>query len=64
MGYFELKKSGNTLLSQKYFFVLKAANGETIAQSEMYSSKQAALNGIQSVKTNAPTAPVRDNSGI
>ncbi|HHF8231928.1 MULTISPECIES: YegP family protein [Klebsiella/Raoultella group] len=62
MGYFELKKSGTTLLTQKYYFVLKASNGETIAQSEMYSSKQAALNGIQSVKNNAPTAPVRDNT--
>ena len=62
MGYFELKKSGTTLLVQKYYFVLKAGNGETIAQSEMYSSKQAALNGIQSVKTNAPTAPIRDNT--
>lgn len=62
MGYFELKKSGTTLLTQKYYFVLKASNGETIAQSEMYSSKQAALSGIQSVKTNAPNAPVRDNT--
>lgn len=62
MGYFELKKSGATLLSQKYYFVLKAGNGETIAQSEMYSSKQAALNGIQSVRNNAPTAPLRDNT--
>ncbi len=60
MGYFELKKSGTTLLTQEYYFVLKAANGETIAQSEMYSSKQAAQNGIQSVKNNAPDAPVRD----
>lgn len=60
MGYFELKKSGTTLLTQKYYFVLVASNGEPIAQSEMYSSKQAAQNGIDSIKTNAPTAPVRD----
>lgn len=60
MGSFELKKSGTTLITQKYYFILKASNGEPIAQSEMYSSKQAALNGIQSVKDNAATAPIKD----
>ena len=40
------------------FFVLKAANGETIGKSEMYSSTSAMENGIASVKKNAPDAPV------
>lgn len=47
----------------QYHFVLKAGNGETIAQSEMYSSKAAAMNGIASVKKNAGTAKVDDQTG-
>ncbi|WP_313683337.1 YegP family protein, partial [Pantoea sp.] len=46
MGYYILKKSTKTVQNQKYYFVLKASNGETIATSEMYSTKQAAQNGI------------------
>ena len=42
----------------EYRFRLKAANGEIIATGEGYSSKQACLNGIESVKKNAPDAPV------
>lgn len=38
-------------------FRLKAGNGETIAVSEGYASKSSALNGIESVKSNAPGAP-------
>jgi uncharacterized protein YegP (UPF0339 family) len=45
------------------YFVLKAANGETIGKSETYSSKQAMETGITSVKTNAPTAAVEDLTG-
>lgn len=49
--------------SGQYHFVLKAANGETIAQSETYSSKAAAKNGIASVKRNAGTAATQDDTG-
>ncbi|MFK3676579.1 YegP family protein [Microbacterium sp. NPDC090218] len=42
----------------EYRFRLKAGNGEVIAISEGYSSKSAALNGIDSVKRNAPDAEV------
>ncbi len=42
------------------FFVLHAANKEPIGHSEMYSSKTAMENGIASVKSNAPTATVKD----
>lgn len=49
MGYFELKKSTKDT-AQPYYFVLKAANHEIIASSEMYSTKQAALKGIASVQ--------------
>lgn len=39
-------------------FRLKAANGEIIAVSEGYSSKSAAMNGIESVRNNARTTRV------
>lgn len=41
-------------------FRLKAANGEVIASSEGYSSKAACLNGIESVKKNAPIAEIEE----
>jgi len=47
--HFELKKSSNS----QYFWSLHADNNEKILASEMYTTKQAALNGINSVKTNA-----------
>jgi uncharacterized protein YegP (UPF0339 family) len=42
----------------KFRFRLKAANGEIIAVSEAYSSKDACVNGIESVKKNAAVAKV------
>lgn len=39
-------------------FNLLASNGQVIAASESYSSKSAAKDGIESVKTNAPGAEV------
>ncbi|MBN9196447.1 MAG: YegP family protein [Microbacterium sp.] len=39
-------------------FRLKASNGQVIATGEGYSSKAGALNGIESIKTNAPGAEV------
>ena len=40
----------------EYRFRLKARNGEIIATSEGYKAKTSALNGIESVKKNAPEA--------
>jgi uncharacterized protein YegP (UPF0339 family) len=40
--------------NQQYYFHLKAKNGEKILSGEGYTTKQACLNGIASVKTNAP----------
>ncbi|MBT2495130.1 YegP family protein [Microbacterium oxydans] len=53
-GTFELytDKSG------EYRFRLKAGNGEVIATGEGYSSKSAALNGIDAVRRNAADAEV------
>jgi uncharacterized protein YegP (UPF0339 family) len=42
----------------KFRFRLKAPNGEIIATSEAYSSKDGCINGIKSVKKNAPKAKV------
>ena len=51
-GYFELSKSKD----EQYRFVLKAGNGETILNSELYTTRAAAENGITSVQTNSPLA--------
>lgn len=49
-GKFEIKKSTN----DKFHFNLKAGNGQIILSSEMYETKSACENGIESVKKNAP----------
>jgi uncharacterized protein len=46
----------------KYRFRLKAANGQIIAVGEAYESKASALDGIESVKKNAPDATVDDKT--
>lgn len=40
------------------YFTLKAGNGQVIGNSEMYASAAARDNGISSVRTHAPAAPV------
>ena len=42
----------------EFRFRLKAKNGETIAVSEGYKSKASCLNGIESVRKNAPEAKI------
>jgi len=46
----------------RFRFHLKAANGEIIAVSQSYLSKQSAENGIASVKKNAPMAKIIDQT--
>jgi len=55
---FVLKK-GST---GKFHFNLVATNGQVIATSEAYESKAAALNGIDSVRVNAPAAELDDQT--
>ena len=43
-------------------FDLKAANGQTIATSEIYTSEAACRNGIESVRKNAPAAHIEDQT--
>lgn len=51
---FERKESSNG----KAYFNLKSTNGQIIGKSEMYESKSAMENGIESVMKNAPEATV------
>lgn len=46
----------------EYRFRLRASNGEVLLQSEGYSSKQAAENGIAAVRNNAPEASIIDGA--
>src|SRR3990172_7104452 len=54
LAIFEVYKNGKG----EYRFRLRAANGEVIAVSEAYASKQNCFNGIDSVKIIAATANV------
>lgn len=56
--YFERK----TAADGSVYFVLVASNGQTIGKSEMYKSASSMEGGIQSVKTNAPGATVKDST--
>jgi len=55
---FVLMKSKN----DRYYFYLTKKNGQVIAQSELYNSKDACENGIMSVKHNAPIAEIDDQT--
>lgn len=54
---FVIKKSKN----DKFYFILKARNGEVVAVSEMYESKQGCKKGIRAVKK-MMFAPVVDET--
>jgi len=46
--------------SGEFRFRLKATNGQIIAVSEGYKAKASCLNGVESVKKNAPEAAVEE----
>ncbi|MCU1323782.1 MAG: hypothetical protein JWM43_3431 [Acidobacteriaceae bacterium] len=46
----------------QFMFNLKAANHQIIGTSETYTTTAARENGIASVKENAPSAPVHDET--
>ena len=46
----------------KFRFNLVAPNGQVIATSEAYETKASAINGIESVKRNAPSAEIDDQT--
>lgn len=55
MGKFVIKQATNG-----YKFDLKATNGQTVATSEVYSTKAAAIAGAESVAKAAPEAKLAD----
>lgn len=55
---FELNKD----VAGEFRFKLVATNGQTIAVSQGYNSKESALKGIESVKQNAPGATIEDTT--
>ncbi len=57
MGKFVVKKTNTG-----FKFSLQANNGEEIASSEVYSSENACLKGIDSVSKNAPVANLEDQT--
>jgi uncharacterized protein YegP (UPF0339 family) len=56
------KYERKTSTNGKYYFNLKASNGQVIGTSEMYESASGRDNGIESVKSNAPGASVEDTT--
>ena len=56
---FEINKD----VAGEFRFKLVAVNGETIAVSEGYTNKDGAMNGIESVRLNAPAAVIDDTTG-
>jgi len=57
MGKFVIKTTATG-----FTFHLKAANGQTIATSEVYTTEAACLKGVESVKANAPVAALEDQT--
>lgn len=56
-GKYVLKKSS------QYYWSLKAGNGEIILSSEMYTTQQGALGGIDSCRANSKAAGNYEKSG-
>ncbi len=53
-SHYERKKSSD----DKFYFILKAGNGQAIGASQMYEAAAGVEKGIQSVKDNAPGAEI------
>lgn len=60
----ESKFEKNTAKDNRWYFNLKAGNGQIIGSSQMYESENGMDNGIESVKTNAPGASVEDETNL
>jgi uncharacterized protein YegP (UPF0339 family) len=46
--------------NNKFYFNLRAANGQVIGTSQMYENAAGRDSGIESVKKNAPMAPIEE----
>ncbi len=58
MGYYTIKKGKD----DQFYWNLKAANHEIICQSEGYTTKQGAEKGIESVRHNADSDVIKDET--
>ncbi|MBL4578161.1 MAG: YegP family protein [Flavobacteriales bacterium] len=59
---FDERYDRKTSDGEQFYFVLKAANGEPICKSAMYTSEQAMEGAVASVKENAPKARTADHT--
>lgn len=57
--HYSIRKAKN----DQYYYVLVAANGEDLARSEMYPSKQNAKRGIDAAIRASANADIRDETG-
>jgi uncharacterized protein YegP (UPF0339 family) len=58
MAKFVIRKN----IAGKYWFVLRTDNNKTVLQSQMYTTKQHAENGIRAIKDEAEPALVEDQT--
>lgn len=58
----DIKFDRKTSSNGKFYFNLKASNGQIIATSEMYEAEAGRENGISSAKINAADAPIQDET--
>lgn len=58
----ESKFDKQTAGNGKYFFNLKASNGQVVGKSQMYAAEAGRDNGIASVQTNAPNATIEEEN--
>ena len=56
--HFEIK----TASDGRTYFNVKASNGQVVGKSQMYKSRSGLKGGIESVKANAPGAPVEERT--
>lgn len=54
------KYERKTAKDGRFYFNLKAGNGQVIGSSQMYSSESGMENGINSVKENAPNSDTKE----
>ena len=47
--------------NKNWYFNMQAANGEKVAQSEGYTSRQSALNTINLIRREAANAPINEH---
>jgi uncharacterized protein YegP (UPF0339 family) len=59
MSYFRIAETRNMLGQRRWRWNLHAGNGEIVATSEAYNTREAAEHGAEVVKREAASAPLR-----